>query len=65
MVALLDDIFRTVGGVFFETQFQFHELTYRTYKTYCSASAATASEKQNPIPFPSNKAKTPKPPADQ
>lgn len=63
MVALLDDILKTVGGIFLEMQFQFHELTYSTHKTYCSPSATTASEKQNPIPFSPNQAKTPKPPA--
>lgn len=65
MVAPLDDILNSVGGIFFQTEFQFRELTYRTHKTYCSPSATTASEKQNPIPFPPNQTKTPKPLADQ
>lgn len=60
MVALLDDILKTVGSLFFETQFQFRELTYWTHKAYCSPSATTASKNQNPIPT-----KTPKPQADQ
>jgi len=64
MVAPLDDILKAVGGIFSETQFQFCELTYWTHKTYCSPSATTASEKQNPVLFPPTQTKTPKPPAD-